>query len=365
MISDRNAALEEIVRLAKTYNIGAKEISAQLLPASAREKGKGLISKLFSYMGGVFVFSGICVLIGMVWEDVGSLERVILTLGVGLTAFILGLVALKDERFVRAATPLFMVSGLLQPTGFFVFLHEYAPAGGDPVVAGTLIFAVLTIQHLLAYNSTRRTSLLTLSLVYLNTFIGFALDLAGLRGDYIATVMSGVFALQFFAGYRYSGRSVLVFLALFSWGCFITMAMDLASVQGDIITLTAGISILCLTWALAQTANRGITPFWYFVGGVCLLSGWWAVFEGTWLDISFLGVSALLTYLSIVAGSRMLLLVSVLGLLGYLAYFAEKYFADAVGWPICLIVLGLVMMGLSAYAVKLGRKIGEQGRIHA
>ena len=41
-----------------------------------------------------------------------------------------------------------------------------------------------------------------------------------------------------------------------------------------------------------------------------------------------------------------------------MSYFAFEYFADVIGWPVALIILGLCMMGLSAYAVKLGRKIG-------
>ena len=118
--------------------------------------------------------------------------------------------------------------------------------------------------------------------------------------------------------------------------------------------------MLSLSWAVGKTRHRAITLLWYFVGGVTLLSAWWALFEGSWFDLSYLGINAFLVYFSIAAASRTLLFVSVLGLLGYLGYFAEEYFADVVGWPICLIILGLAMMGLSAYAVRLGRKIGRQ-----
>lgn len=314
MTEARNYALSEIVRLATEHDISVEEIAGRLAhtPTPAREKG--LVGRLFNYIGGIFVFSGICVLANMIWGDIGSLQRVVITFGAGLTAFVLAMATLRDARFTKAATPLFLVSALLQPTGMFVFLNEYVPEGGQPILAAMLVFAVLTIQHALAFFSTQRTSLLFLTLLFWNFFIG--------------------------------------------------TAMDYFDIDEEIIGVAMGISMLTLSWRIGKTAHRSITPFWHFIGGATLLTSWWALFEGTWFDVSFLGLNAFLIYLSIAASSRTLLFVSVMGLLSYLAYFADEYFADVVGWPICLIVLGLVMMGLSAYAVKLGRKIGEQGRIH-
>lgn len=308
---NRDEALNEIVRLAATFGISMDEISARITHSPMPGKGKGLVGRLFNYIGGIFIFSGICVLVSMIWDDIGSAQRVILTFGPGLVAFILGIVALKDFRFEKTSTPLFLISALLQPTGIFVFLREYLPESGDAMLAAMLVFGMVTIQQGLAFLKYRRSSLL--------------------------------------------------FFTLFFWNSFIGTAMNWMDVPEEIIGVIIGISILSLSWTVGKTAHRAITPLWYFVGGVILLSAWWSWFEGTWFDLSYLGLNALLVYLSIAAASRTLLFVSVLGLLGYLGYFAEEYFADVVGWPICLIVLGLMMMGLSAYAVKLGRKIGRQG----
>ena len=70
-----------------------------------------------------------------------------------------------------------------------------------------------------------------------------------------------------------------------------------------------------------------------------------------------IGYGAGLMYLSVVIASRTLLFVSVITLLGYLVSFTKTYFADAVGWPIALIGLGLALILISSYAVKLGQKI--------
>jgi hypothetical protein len=58
--------------------------------------------------------------------------------------------------------------------------------------------------------------------------------------------------------------------------------------------------------------------------------------------------------------SRTLLLVSTFALLGFLGYYTEEYFADVTGWPIALMIMGFLLIGVSAYAVKLGQKIKHE-----
>lgn len=73
------------------------------------------------------------------------------------------------------------------------------------------------------------------------------------------------------------------------------------------------------------------------------------------LDFQLVGVAAGLVYGGVLAQSRSLLVVGIVSMLCYLAYYTNEYFADMVSWPVALIVLGLAMVGLSGYAVKLGR----------
>jgi len=108
--------------------------------------------------------------------------------------------------------------------------------------------------------------------------------------------------------------------------------------------------------------HGAVTPFWYFVGGGCLLGGAFAAIQGGWAEIIYLGVNGFIVYLSIRLASRSMLVVGVFGLIGYLSYFTHEYFADVTEWPIALIVMGMVMIGLSAYAFKLGQGIHDAGR---
>jgi hypothetical protein len=304
-MSDKRAALAEIAALAEQHGITPEEVAAFLAGARSPGKDRTVIGKVLSYVGGVLVFSGVGLLIGFLWDEIGSAERVILTLGTGLAAFVLATLCASDPRFEKAATPLFLVAALMQPTGLFVFLHETMPPSDDPLLAAILVFGVLAAQQGLAFWALGRTSLLFLAVVFWIFCLG------------TATVW-------------------------LEW-------------NGETVGIVLGIALLCLSWALGRTPHLAIAPFWSFAGGATLLASWWARFADTPLDLTFVGLDGFLIYLAVRSGNRSLLFVSVLGLLAYLSYFAWEYFADVIGWPIALIVLGLILIGLTGWAVKLGK----------
>lgn len=306
MIS-KEAALDEIAALTAAHNITVKEIQARLAHDDDGETPRGFVAQLLSYLGGAFVFSGVSLLISFIWDDVGSSQRVILTFGSGLAAFILGIVCGRDERFRRAATPLFLLSACLQPFGLVVFLEEYVPPTGNPDTAILAIGGTLAVQQGLAFGVLRRSSLLFFAIAF------------------------GAIAL--------------------------TAALRLLDVDEKLMALVVGLVLLAIASRVSQTPHAPVTPFYYFLGGTLLLGGWWALCEGTALDLSTLGVSVGLIALSIRMASRTLLFVSAVGLLAYLSYFAYEYFADVVGWPIALIALGLAMLGVGGWVMKLSRRI--------
>ena len=297
-------ALDTIASLAKTHNLSIDEIGAVITKAHLKDKDASWLNRLLGYLGGAFIFGGLALFIAVVWDDLGSVARVTITYGSGLVAFILGVVVLKDERYVRASTPLFLKSAVLLPTGMFVFLHEYA-SGDDRQLAAMIVFGLLAFQFLGAFASFKRTSLL---------FFGF----------------------------------------LF-WNGALGIFMDRAGVEGELLGLTLGLSILAFAWSIDRTEHRPIAPFWYFIGGIGFL---WSVFdivEGhAGLDVLYLFVAVGMMLLSTRIHSRTLLLVSTFALLGFLGYFTGEYFANVIGWPIALMLMGFMLIGVSAYAVKLG-----------
>lgn len=134
--------------------------------------------------------------------------------------------------------------------------------------------------------------------------------------------------------------------------------MDRAGIDGDMLGITLGLSIMAVAWAIDKTVHRAIAPFYYFIGSLGFL---WSVFEVVEgipvIDLIFLPVTIVMMLVSTRMHSRTLLLVSTFALLGFLGYFTEEYFADVTGWPIALIIMGFMLIGVSAYAIRLGQNM--------
>lgn len=305
--SPKQAALEQIAVLAKEHDLTLDDIGAKLTQDAVKDKSGKWLTRLLGYLGAAFIFGGLALYIGMVWDDLNSAARVIITYGPGITAFVLGIMVLKDERFERASTPLFLKSAVLLPTGMFVFLKEYAE-GDDAQLAAMIVFGILAIQYLAPFMVVRRTSLLFFGFLFWNTSVGIMMDRAG--------------------------------------------------IDGDMLGITLGLSIMAVAWAMDKTVHRAIAPFYYFIGGFGFLWSVFEVIEGEQiLDLVFLPITVAMMLVSTRMHSRTLLLVSTFALLGFLGYFTEEYFADVTGWPIALIIMGFMLIGISAYAIRLGKNM--------
>ncbi len=306
-MSLKDDVLQDIVALMQHNKITLAEVSRALDDASMQMSAApaSVLSKLFGYIGGIFVFAGIGVFISMYWDDFSSASRVIVTLGTGLIAFVMGLFCLSEQKYERVATPLFLIASVLQPTGIMVMLDEYS-SGGD-------------VRHGLLF-------------------------------------MAAYMLVQQGATFWAKQRTVLAFSAII-FGCiFFANLFDLWDLDEKLIGTVIGSSLLCLTYAIQRSKHMAIAPFWYFVGAVLLL---WSIFEwveGSLFEPIYLGMTAFMIFLSTFVRSRTLLLVGTLAMLIYIGYYTAEHFANAVGWPIALVIIGIALIGLSALAIRLNNQ---------
>lgn len=304
----KTEALDRIAALVEQHGLSTTEVVDRLDGASVVAGGRGnewLIRRILAYLGAILVLAGAVTAANLFWDDLGSAGRVLASFGTGLVALVLAIATLKDSRFDAASTPLFLVAALFQTSGLFVFLDEYFGAG-DPALGAMAVFGVMTLQSSLLFLSIRRTSL-----VFLSVFFGFA---------------------------------------------FLTAVLAWLEVDEGFAALTIGISGLLVSWQIHATPHSAITPLTFFVFGALIAFGAFDLVEGEFpLDFVLVGVAAALVYAGVVARSRSLLVTGVLAMLAFLGYFTGEYFADMLSWPVALIMMGLLMLGLSSYAVKLGR----------
>ena len=302
----KEQALNQIAEIAREHDLTADEILAELSPSKeASDSKSSVLTRLFGYLGGIFVLAGLGVFIEMQWETMNSFARITITLGSGLAAFVMALVAVADERWEKTVTPLFLLAAALQPTGILVTLDEFS-SGGDERHAILLTSGVLLIQQALTFLKTRRTVLLFMSLIFAVSFYG--------------------------------------------------TAMDLFDLDEDLIGFTLGVSVLLVSYSIDRTRHAMITPFWYFVSSAAMLAGLFSLIEGSVIEILFLGAACGLVFLSTWVKSRSLLFVGTAAILGYVGYYTAENFSDVVGWPIALILFGFLMIGLSAVAFRINRK---------
>lgn len=302
----REQALNDIVTLAKKYDLSIDDIGAVLIRKHLKEGESSLVSKLLGYLGAAFIFGGLALFIGMQWDMLPSLARVIVTYGSGLIAFIMAIAVLKDGRYAKASNALFLMGALLLPTGMFVFLDEYA-GGDDSQLAAVIVFGVLFLQFFAVFLKLRNAASLFFGYLFFNTSVAIFLEYLDVPVDFIASVM--------------------------------------------------GLSILLVSWKIDQTSYRVMASFWYFIGGFILMAGSFEILRNGPLDVLLVAIASGLMFVSIRVKNRSLLTIGTLGLLAFLGYYTDKYFSNIVGWPIALMVAGFALVGVSAWALKLAKKI--------
>lgn len=307
-MEDRTRALEQIAAIARAHGLTAADVAAVLEPAPPRDgawRPQGVLVHVLGYLGGTFVFAGVGIFIALQWDDLNSAARVLVTLGAGMAAFVLAMLAVRDPRFDKASTPLFLIAAALQPAGMLVAFAEYG-SGGDWRVA----------------------SLTT----------------------------TGTMGLQFAATFAALRRSVAIFLVILFGTLFWWTALDLIEVDGTAIEVVLGASILLASIGVDRMGRGGVVPFWYFAGGAAFLHGLFEAVERSPLEIVFLAAAAGFVYASVVLHSRVLLAVATLAILGYTAWFTGQHFVDSIGWPLALMAFGLALIGLSAVAFRIDRQ---------
>jgi hypothetical protein len=140
---------------------------------------------------------------------------------------------------------------------------------------------------------------------------------------------------------------------------FVTL-FDIWDFREEMVGLVIGASLMCIAYALSQSRHYAISGFWYFVGSGAFL---WAMFDllkRSPLEVLYLGLVAFMIFLSTWVRSRALLFTSTLAMLGYIGYFTAEHFANTVGWPISLVIIGLALFGLGSLAVRLNNKYIKQ-----
>ena len=305
-MEEKAQALAQIVDLSNRHSITIDEISKALAPLNASSDKSQHIGKVFGFIGGIFIFAGLGIFIATLWDDFNSFTRILVTLGAGFGLHVLGMLGSKNKDYRTSTTALFLIGAYLQTGGMYVFVSEVFSSRPDWQVVTLCITAIMALQQSLSFLIFRRGELLFNALLFGTVFVGNGLDLMHFDRELIAAVL--------------------------------------------------GVSLLLIAYGSRHLQYKAVGAITYLSGSWMLLWGTFELVEKTPLEIMFLGLCSFLIFISTKAQSKTLLFCSTIGMLGYIGYFTGQHFVDSVGWPIALMIFGLIMFGVSGAAVRIQRK---------
>lgn len=309
-MKSKQDAIQEILALASAHHISAEDLRKALSQTNTKRMEKAasgdILMQVFSYLGGIFIFSGLAAYISMFWQTLNSITRIMITLGTGLILYCLALICYKKHALQKMITPLFLLAALFIPSGLFVTISEFFQ-GNDPRYAVLLVFGLMFIQQMMTFFAVRRTTLLFTSIAF----------------------GAGFFAIAF----------------------------NILDIRWEISAVTLGTALICIAYALGKSTHRAIASIWYFLGSLLLFDGSFDFLIEKPYEPVFLGLTCLGIYLSTVLRTPTLLLVSVFAMIAYIGYYTQKHFIDSVGWPISLVLLGFLFFGIGFFAFQRLKKM--------
>jgi len=365
-VTDKPGALESIAQLMRKYDITPAEVETAFhAPASSRpvpvQRSKGDIAKtLFIYLGAIFILAGISTYVGTFWESMGGVMRVFMTLGVGYILLIVLVSALHENKYPRLILPLALASVFMMTGGWFVLIHEVFPHGNNWRAAVLSVFGVMALHQGALLGKYRLTVLAFTTLFFVYGFMQVGLDMLDVPFAYIAIVLGTSLFLVAIALEKTSfcvlaEPALLIGTIWLNSGLFDRIANATSASWAGLIT---GLCVMSAAYGLHKAGRYSrLTGLGYFIGSIMAYSGLFDLVHNTSFELVYLAVAASMLYACVVLQSRALLFTTVIAMLGFIGFYTAKHFANSLGWPITLVLMGVAFLGVGTIAMRVKRQI--------
>lgn len=321
---NKQELLQELSTKISTGEINREEVISRFSLASATQrevKEENLknstpfsVTKMLYVLGASIVVIGIIIFVQQIWYDIGSFGRISVTLGLGLLITAIGSVLLKNRPEENLGTVFHFIGGMLIPGGAIVTLSEL-DVDFVSLWPVAITFGVIFAFYLLL-NSVHKNAILTFFAIANGTAFVYLV---------VEAIVDGPF-------YRHED--------LYAY-----------------LTMVIGASYLLLAHAFRDGWNKKLIGVLYFFGITGFLGAAFSqVFDSVpWQMLYFIIVIGGLA-LSVYMRNRSILVMSTLFLIAHVSYITSEYFANSLGWPISLVILGFVFIGLGYASITINRK---------
>lgn len=365
-VRDKPGALESITQLMRSYDITPAEVEAAFnAPAASRtapaRSSSGNIAKaLFTYLGAIFIFAGISIYIGTFWESMGSVMRVFITLGVGYFLLVVLVSALHEKKYPKLILPLALASVFMLTSGWFVLIHELFPHGDNWRAAALFVSGVMALQQGALFSKYRLTVLAFTALFFVYGFMQVGFNLLGVPVAFIAIIL-GASLFLVATGLENTSHSMLAEPALLIGTCWMNGGLfDRIAIatSANWASLLTGVCVMSAAYGLQKAGRYSrLSGLGYLAGSIMAYSGLFDLVRNTPAELIYLAVTASMLYACVALQSRVLLFTTVAAMLGFIGFYTAQYFANSLGWPVTLILMGVAFLGVGMIAMKLRRHI--------
>jgi hypothetical protein len=123
-------------------------------------------------------------------------------------------------------------------------------------------------------------------------------------------------------------------------------------------SLIIGVCVVLTAYGLQKEGRyQRLVGLGYFIGSIMLYSGLFDLVENTSFELLYLAVTASILYACVVLQSRTLLLTTVIAMLAFIGYYSAEHFANSLGWPVTLVLMGVAFLGVGTIAIKVKQRI--------
>lgn len=331
----KESTLQEIIHLMRTHQINQDEI-ARALEATETEANEPSsntaifnITNVFVYLGALIIFSGIIIFLNENWNTLNNTTRILVPLGFGSIAYIIAVLTNNSQKFGAFSGASFLISALSLPIGLQTYFITAGFSSQDPLVEIAISFLML-ITFGFSCGIFKRVILMLFTLVFATWFITESLH--WLRDHHFLNInvfyLEGYLAFGIGLGYLLIGRLLMHSSFRILVGILYTL--------GALIALCAPLTLGGWFYTTELMQSHIIQTF-------------------LWQLLAPLLIGSVI-FASLLARSKSLLACGTIYLLIFIVLLTQKYFVHSLGWPISLILIGVLFMLTGYYILWLKRR---------
>jgi hypothetical protein len=310
---DKQTTLQSLKQFVTTGEITRHDVDEVFREVHEAKGIKSInFSQVLYYIGAGIVLIGIFVLVAQHWAEFNFFTRLLVTLGSGIAAYAVAAMFTQHQTAKQVAPAFFLISAILIPMGLGVLFDNAGFNIGEAAVQFT-----------------------------------------------IALILTALFGLSY---YVFKKNVVLLFMIGFAtWAFFAFVNMLIGDVPiartlnlYTYITMAIGLSYIAIGYSFNKTVRKELTGVMYFFGVFGFLAAAFSL-GGFW-EIIYAGLALGAILLSTQLRSRSFLIFGAIFLMAYLVKITAKYFSDSFGWPLALVLAGLMLIGVGYFTFYLNKK---------